>query len=323
MIIPRFWGEESATHPNVGKSVKVRRFGWSETSQEDAQAHASTRLKEALNRIRAGEKLQARDRRVAYNGSEGVPIREEIVESDGATVVTRNAYGARCLNSPNVLFADIDFPTQTSCQLILIVTLQLVALALVIAWQKGSLLLAIVLLVFAIGLGQWIAWAIRKSLIPSRGGEQEIAMDRIRRFVEGNLEWSLRVYRTPLGLRIMGTHRLFDPNEKEVGEFFDAIGADPVYVRMCRSQLCFRARVSGKPWRMGIDEHLRGGVWPVTNERLLIRNRWIERYEEVSKNYASCEFIETLGNGKMDSDVKSVLQWHDLLCGVGNGLPLA
>ena len=26
----------------------------------------------------------------------------------GATIITRNAYGARCLNTPNVLFADVD-----------------------------------------------------------------------------------------------------------------------------------------------------------------------------------------------------------------------
>ena len=36
-----------------------------------------------------------------------------------------------------------------------------------------------------------------------------------------------------------------------------AIGADPIYVQMCLRQHCFRARVSSKPWRIGIGQHLR------------------------------------------------------------------
>jgi len=36
-----------------------------------------------------------------------VPIREEIVSRHGDTIITRNSYGARCLNTPNALFADI------------------------------------------------------------------------------------------------------------------------------------------------------------------------------------------------------------------------
>ncbi|MEQ1893799.1 MAG: hypothetical protein ABL998_14750, partial [Planctomycetota bacterium] len=34
--------------------------------------------------------------------AEGVPIREEIVSEHDAAVITRNGYGARCLNTPNV-----------------------------------------------------------------------------------------------------------------------------------------------------------------------------------------------------------------------------
>ena len=44
-----------------------------------------------------------REPRMPYNGAAGVPIREEIVGRHGETVITRNSYGARCLNMPNVL----------------------------------------------------------------------------------------------------------------------------------------------------------------------------------------------------------------------------
>ena len=57
----------------------------------------------------SGEKLRRREPQTSYNGAEGVPIREEVLEQHGEEIITRNSYGARCLNTPNVLFADIDF----------------------------------------------------------------------------------------------------------------------------------------------------------------------------------------------------------------------
>ena len=83
-------------------------------------------------------------------------------------------------------------------------------------------------------------------------------------------------------------HRTFDPREPAVAEFFRALGTDPIYVQMCLRQNCFRARVSPKPWRIGIGQHMKPvGVWPVDPNRLPERRQWIEAYERVSKGYAS------------------------------------
>ena len=109
MIVPKYWAEGSAQHRVKGRQTTVRRFGWSHVSQEEAQASADSRTADALRRILAGEKLEKREPKVAYNGAEGVPIREEIVVEHGDTIITRNSYGALCLNTPNVLFADVDF----------------------------------------------------------------------------------------------------------------------------------------------------------------------------------------------------------------------
>src|SRR5512147_1033703 len=107
MFIPRYWSEASRREALPGRRrVTVRRFGWSSTSQEDADVHARQRLEEALEVLRLGgekalEGLRRRERRVAYAGGEGLPIREEIVrEWEGAeAVVTRNSYGSLCLNA--------------------------------------------------------------------------------------------------------------------------------------------------------------------------------------------------------------------------------
>ena len=95
----------------VGKSkqITISRFGWSDISQEDAQNVAIKRIEEAFEQIEAGKDVIRKEERVAYNGSDGVPIREEIVAKYDDVIITRNPYGSLCLNTPNVLFDDIDY----------------------------------------------------------------------------------------------------------------------------------------------------------------------------------------------------------------------
>ena len=57
MIIPRYWAESRLQHKTADKQVTVRRWGWSDESQEAAQAHADARAREALDRVLAGEAL--------------------------------------------------------------------------------------------------------------------------------------------------------------------------------------------------------------------------------------------------------------------------
>lgn len=112
MIVPRFWAEGRIQERVAGQQVTVRRFGWSDDSPLAAQAHADQRTREAYDRIVSGETLERRERKLAYNGAHGVPIREEILERQGDSIVTRNSYGARCLNTPDVLFVDVDFESE-------------------------------------------------------------------------------------------------------------------------------------------------------------------------------------------------------------------
>ena len=104
-----------------------------------------------------------------------------------------------------------------------------------------------------------------------------------------------------------------------------AIGTDPIYVRMCLRQRCFRARVSPKPWRVGIGGHLkpRPGVWPVNPERLPERQRWIAEYDEASDGFASCKFLEALGSGRVHPADAAVQRVHDELSLANQELPLA
>ena len=196
--------------------------------------------------------------------------------------ITRNSYGAKCLNSPDVLFADIDFDYSVSVKIKLLVGLLLL---ISVIWygtmlpggcpsNKASVLgMALVVILISSSLVN----LINKVRIKKSGGIVILYRRRIYRFISKHPQWNLRLYRTPAGLRLIATHQLFDALDEQVFNFFQAIGTDPLYVRMCINQRCFRARLTAKPWRIDISNHMkpRPGVWPVKPKRLAERTAWL------------------------------------------------
>jgi hypothetical protein len=108
MLIPYFWAECRLQTKLAKRQVTVKRWGWSDLSQDDAQELANRRAKEAMERILNGETLRRLEAKDTYGTADGVPIREEVVSRHAEVVITRNSYGSLCLNTPNVLFADVD-----------------------------------------------------------------------------------------------------------------------------------------------------------------------------------------------------------------------
>lgn len=334
MIIPEYWAEARLQHREGRRQVTVRRFGWSDDSLDAAQAHADARAHEAMRRVLAGEDLPRLERRAAYNGADGVPIREQIVDRHGDSVITRNGYGALCLNTPDVLFADIDIDDEDlsfrhGCSLIVVATIAIAA-ALRVAGMEN--------LPAAIGIGFASAWALswfvdraymrfvaRPRARTQRERRDAQALARIRDFVASHRDWRLRVYRTPAGFRLLAMHRSFDPRDPEVRACFDALGVDPTYARMCHNQRCFRARISPKPWRIGLSRLNAPAVaaWQPAHADLPERRRWIARYEAAAPRFASCRFLETLGQGPEAPEAIAVREVHDLFCRADSALPLA
>jgi hypothetical protein len=325
MIVPRYWAEGWRDGVVRGRRKTIRRFGWSDVSPADAQAMADQRAADALDRFTAGERVPARESKVPYNGADGMPIREEILREVGTAVVTRNSYGAQCLNTPDVLFVDIDFEDPPRFwQWAVIATILCAAAAGIGVWLESAAA-GLAIGVAALPVSWLASEAVTACRVGWAGGREAIARRRIDGFAEARPDWNIRLYRTPAGFRVLVLHRTFDPREEEVAECFAALGADPQYARMCVRQNCFRARVSPKPWRIGIARHMRPrpGVWPVAPERLPIRNRWIEEYEVRAREFAACHFVEALGMGGVHPSAATVQRLHDDLARANTSLPLA
>jgi hypothetical protein len=325
MIVPQYWAEARHRGHVKGRQVTVRRFGWSDLDDQDAQTNAESRAREAFDRIAAGESLPRRERKVPYNSAEGVPIREEVVARYEPDVVSRSAYGARCLNTPDVLFADIDFEKEPGCWLNLIVLGPFLGGAAVLGWRFQSWFWGLVAAAMALILARITIGLLFRAISLLQGGEEQRAKARVAKYVSEHPECYFRVYRTPAGLRILAMHATFDPADPSTLALFNALGTDPVYQRMCQRQRCFRARVSPKPWRIGILDPLRPrpGVWPINPERMPEREQWIERYEQAAAGYSACRFLEAIGSGTVIRRTAVVQELHDDLCRACVDLPIA
>lgn len=325
MIVPQYWAEARIQERRGNKQLTVRRFGWSEHSQEEAQASAEARVRAAFERIASGEKLPRHEPKVAYNGADGVPIREEVLARHGDIVITRNTYGASCLNTPDVLFADIDLPETSAVSLKLLVHFALLTMAALAGWLTHSWLVFVLIAVAAIVFAGMAAKRLDRKHGQRMAAAGNAARQRVADFVAAHPDWHLRLYQTPAGFRALVMHRTFDADEPAAQEFFQALHSDPVYVRMCRNQKCFRARVSPKPWRIGMARHIRPrpGVWPVRPEHLEHRREWVAEYEIRARSHASCRLIATLGTPTVAPKAFAVQTLHDELSRAASSLPLA
>lgn len=57
------------------------------------------------------------------------------------------------------------------------------------------------------------------------------------------------LYETAEGMRLVFTHQLMTVKEVQQQGLFELSYCDPLYVKMCLIQDCFRARLTAKPWR--------------------------------------------------------------------------
>lgn len=261
-------------------------WGWSDVSMADAQAEASRRAAELASRLR----YQRPPRHDGYYPNR--PMREEVLREvayDGAALtvaVTRNAAGVEVLNASRALFVDVDLPPQAAPGFL--------------ARLFGA-----------------------KQRTSGESSPAEVAViTRAVAWVSAHPSWGWRIYRTAAGLRLLATQALFLPEDEVAQAAFRELGADPLYVRLCRSQECFRARLTPKPWRVGIPTSPPSWPWMDASDGAGFA-AWNRAYRTASARYATCALVRVVGNETVHPDLRALVALHDEVCKVGSGLPLA
>jgi hypothetical protein len=288
MNIPTHWCQATAAETDGhGRKVSFSCWRSSQLSKEDAQKSALTAATAIVQKLIKGEQLQK-------YGYGDVPLREEVIQrftdaqGELFAAVTRNGYGSLVLNTASVQFIDLDFPYVS----------------------------------FGEQLRYFFAKLFgRKPQSPETRVEVEISQ-RVEQFIEENPAWGLRLYRTAAGMRALVTHDLFSPSAESTLEVLGQLGSDPLYVRLCKMQECFRARLTPKPWRFGLLE--RPVPWPrETEQQQDSFGKWLDEYSSGESDYSTCRFLGSLGNSSVHDEVRSMIEVHDKLTRCDESLPLA
>lgn len=315
MIVPQYWAESKTKKIVNRRQFTIKRFGWSDTSEQEAKSHAEARLREAVAFLEANGEVRRIDHKVPYNGAEGIPIREEVIARYQDVVISRNTYGALCLNTPDVLFADIDHELEAPTAIRLFSFALLAGLSAVAALSMHSWIALVGFLFLTLVFSSSVAGIVHKILLALAGGAEKKSLQTITKVSTENPDLHIRLYRTPMGLRILLMNDAYDPGGDLSMNILKSFNSDRVYIQMCKNQNCFRARVSPKPWRVGVERlGPRPGVWPINPDRLADRAKWVSKYEKSSANYSSCHFLMKLGSNKVHEKAEFVRQIHDDLC---------
>ena len=277
MRIPPYWARAVHTGKDTkGKNHSYSAFGWSLESLAAAREDASARAKRIFDFLITGKTLE--QNQYEYLDQ---PLREEIIEtishnSQEIALITRNRYGALVLNAASVCFADIDFPPMPT---------------------KGFI--DAILLAFSTKRREQRIQAVRDETIK-----------KVKDWAGQNPDRSFRMYRTCAGLRLLFTDRLYDPTSKETDNFLKALGSDPLYRKLTEKQECFRARLTPKPWRCGCDKPPGQYPWIDADAEKICR-QWEQKYQNGTKQYATCELMDTIGTGIKDKAIDTVVELHD------------
>jgi len=284
MKIPKFWTRREGDVPHPdGRELHLFAWGWSETSASDAEARAAERFRSLEQRVSQGLDLP---RGYAYGDR---PVREQIIEEitgpDGTpdALLTRNTYGSVVLNAARSMFVDVDAAAAP-------------------AGGGGGFL---------------------KSLFGCGGGSkpQDAQLDTLRGVLR-SVGGSFRVYRTAAGYRLLATDRVYTPGSPESESVMRQTGADPAFIQLCRIQDSFRARLTPKPWRIG--KAAPPGDFPREDARLQREfEKWLQEYDRAAGSNATCQFVETIGDGTVHPDVAHIVQLHDDRTRATSSLPLA
>lgn len=281
--IPKFWASVAGSARNASDDeVALKCFAYSDTDVADARAKATTILGRLVERVRAGEPWPDR------YGYGRRPIREEILSelrSPSDTLdgyVTRNGYGASVLNSAALLFADID--------------------------DRPT------------GMLDTLRGLFRSR--PKQSDNPHGLPQPLLDFAASHPAWTMRVYRTFAGWRVIAVHELFDPVAESTIAALEAMDCDPQYVQLTRVQRCFRARLTPKPWRCGIERSHR--AFPREDQALeQAHQQWLATYDSAKEPYATCRFVVELGRARACADAERLVRLHDEATRATRALPLA
>lgn len=160
---------------------------------------------------------------------------------------------------------------------------------------------------------------VKKNVLGWLGQSQESEEEKLLRLCQEIKDESFRLYRTFAGWRVLLLSRSVRSVDDNSLELLRRFPVDPLYVKLCQQQRCFRARLTAKPWRISVERP------PCTFPRGEAMEgefrRWETEYNQAAVGFRVCERI--YGDDEPCEQLKKLVALHDQLCQVNSTLPLA
>ncbi|GAB6166063.1 hypothetical protein JCM19992_20630 [Thermostilla marina] len=300
MRVYRHWHRiEVKVQDPHGRDWWLCEFGWSENAPDDAVRMAEERVQRRRKLLAEGKWPPPRDENRPrpprdYEQYPNRPPREEIVREIAGprgtdAIVTRNSYGALVLCAAELMFVDVDLPQLP-------------------APPKKS----------------WLARLFGDKDLPEDSAEsiEHECLARIRHTLERFRVLNARVYRTAGGFRCAVLDRPMQPDSEESRQLMETMEADPLYVRMCRRQECFRARLTPKPWRCDLElpPHSFPFASPTAEQSY---REWEASYDQGIAGWSVCRLVDTIDDGPVHAGFEPLIGLHDQLTRCDTNAPLA
>ena len=313
MKLARFWARQTGEAiDSSGQRIQASARGWSNQSMDEAAAVAREIAAKVAARVAAG---QGKAKQYGYGDR---PLPEPVIQSLGdpsggvAGVITRNAYGALVLNSRDLMFVDIDHDGS--------------AAAAPGTTAGGQDVVQDIANELAAGIASLFGKPKPAGLPPTPAPiPQAQAADRVVAGIQRVAQQhslSLRIYKTAAGYRALIFNRRFDPTSPETEALLREFGSDALYIRLCKMQESFRARLTPKPWRLNMNQPPVSFPFQGSDEEACFYE-WVGKYTAASAGYATCRFVAGYGAGPVDPALAQLIAFHDQETKVGANLPLA
>ena len=338
MELPQHWVTADGFSPHLGSGGgTLTVWGWSSESEADAARVAGERLAQALERVAREGRLPP-----GHGYYPRMPLREPVIEevdaASGAVlgVVTRNRMGCEVLCTDLLFIADVDVP-------------ELEDTARRGGTGEGSVTVTAGGSASGIRTGSGLGGFLRRLLtgdpaptpmVPGEESQDEaadavpasprpggmsvaecLACEPLWEFARRHPELGVRVYRTAAGFRVLVTGVAAPPGSDRARALLVELGSDPLYVELCATHDSYRARLTTKPFRVGI--RALQVPWPFADDGARSRHQeWVSLYDGRSSGHAVCRLVSASGP-EPGPDEQRLVALHDTRCRVGERLPLA
>ncbi|MBQ3218158.1 MAG: hypothetical protein IJB33_04745 [Akkermansia sp.] len=145
-------------------------------------------------------------------------------------------------------------------------------------------------------------WAF---LFGGKDKEEQRLIRAIQQLCAQDASLSVRLYRTAHGWRVMVRAEGLVLGSAKESSLFEALHVDALYANLCRRQMCWRARLSPKPFYRGLKRY------PAPLSSRLRADEWIAEYERKTAGLAVCRLVDVFGPAWMDD----IIELHDCATG--------